>query len=130
MRRGLLLILAPVPTGDILAFRSSVHPHRAGQFCRASSEFATWQVDLIRHSLMVDVLARRKEALLAKGTFRTSRGQVPVLGGSAETLLDLGNNARPIFGSACNFEFAAISHPKDYEMTVTLCPLKTPVAPT
>ncbi len=37
VRRGLLLILAPVLTGDVLAFRSSVHPHRAVQFCGASS---------------------------------------------------------------------------------------------
>jgi len=30
-------MLAPVLTGDVLAFRSSVHPHRAVQFCGASS---------------------------------------------------------------------------------------------
>ena len=30
-------MLAPVPTGDNLALGSSVHPHRAVQFCGASS---------------------------------------------------------------------------------------------
>ena len=38
VRRGLLLIFAPVLTGDVLAFRSSVHPHRAVQFHGASSD--------------------------------------------------------------------------------------------
>ena len=37
VRRGLLLMAAPVLTGDVLAFRSSVHPHRTVQFCGASS---------------------------------------------------------------------------------------------
>ena len=32
VRRGLLLMLAPVLTGDILALGSSVHPHRIVQF--------------------------------------------------------------------------------------------------
>ena len=37
VRRGLLLMLAPVLTGDVLAFRSSLHPHRVVRFCGASS---------------------------------------------------------------------------------------------
>ena len=40
VRRGLLPILAPVLTGDVLALGSSVHPHRDVQFCRASSSAA------------------------------------------------------------------------------------------
>ena len=37
VRRGLLLIFAPVLASDILALRSSFHPHRTVQFCGASS---------------------------------------------------------------------------------------------
>lgn len=48
---------------------------------------------------------------------------------SAQALLDLGDDTRPIFCSACDLERAAISHPEGDEMTVPLCPLNAPVAP-
>lgn len=63
--RGLLLLLAPVFSGEILALRSSVNPHRAVQFCGASSDRPVRSRPTMKAVLMLVLCSTMDETLLS-----------------------------------------------------------------